>query len=54
MRPLTIPNLPAAAGLTARYFADASDYGRIVAAMCDAHAHDGIPWLPTEENIRTE
>lgn len=54
MTSLTIPGLPASARLTARNFADAGDYGRMAALMCEANARDGIPWLPTEENIRTE
>jgi len=52
-RPAALDRL-ADLGLTLRPFRDPSDYGHIAAAMCDANAYDGIPWLPTEENIRTE
>lgn len=51
---LSLPGMPATPGLTVRQFADGTDYARISALMCDANAHDDIPWLPTEENIRTE
>lgn len=41
-------------GLTARPFRDASDYAPMAALMGLANRHDGIPWFPTEETLRTE
>lgn len=41
-------------GLTVRSFRDLSDYGPMAAVMATANVHDGIPWVPTEEMMRTE
>ena len=41
-------------GLFVRPFRDMTDYGLIATLMGIANAVDGIPWLPTEENIRSD
>lgn len=41
-------------GLTLRPYHDPSDYGPMAALMSAANLHDGIPWVPTEEQLRTE
>ncbi len=41
-------------GLTIRPFRDAADYGLIAALQRVANSQDGIPWRPTEENLRSE
>ena len=41
-------------GLSVRPFRDATDYASIATLMGLCNAVDGIPWLPTEENIRSE
>ena len=41
-------------GLTVRPFRDLADYAPMAALMGRAHAVHGIPWLPTEENLRIE
>lgn len=52
-RPPAIDPL-AALGLTMRPFRDPTDYGPIAALMGLANLHDGLPWVPTEEQLRTE
>jgi mycothiol synthase len=44
----------AALGLTIRAFRDTADYGPMATLMAVANRHDGIPWVPTEEQMRTE
>jgi mycothiol synthase len=44
----------AALDLTLRPFRDLADYGPMAALMAIANLHDGIPWVPTEEQMRTE
>ena len=41
-------------GLSVRPFRDDTDYAPLATVMGSANAHDGIPWLPTEENMRAE
>jgi len=41
-------------GLTIRPFRDLADYGPMAALAGEANLHDGIPWVPTEEHLRTE
>lgn len=49
-----LPGEPTIPGLRARHLRDASDYDRVAELMSAAHAFDGIPWLPTGENLRVE
>jgi mycothiol synthase len=49
-----LPGSPPIPGFRARHLRDASDYGRMAELMCTTHAFDGIPWLPTGENLRVE
>jgi mycothiol synthase len=53
-RSLDLDGAPPIPGLRARYFADSSDYGRLSELMVAANIYDGIPWLPTAENLRVE
>lgn len=41
-------------GLTIRAFRESADFGPMAALMGHANVHDGIPWAPTEEQIRTQ
>ena len=41
-------------GLVMRQFRDADDYTRLAELISAAHRHDGIPWLPTAENLQVE
>ena len=41
-------------GLTIRPFRDLADYAPMAALMGIANVHDGIPWVPSEEQMRTE
>jgi len=54
IRRLERPGAPAIPGLDARFFTDASDYGRLSGLMIAANTHDGIPWLPTAEHLQIE
>lgn len=47
----TVPGLP---GVRFRPFGDASDYERLAGLMAACNRHDGIPWLPTVSNLRSE
>jgi mycothiol synthase len=49
-----LPGSPSIPRLRARYLRDASDYGRLAELMNTTHAFDGIPWLPTGENLQIE
>jgi mycothiol synthase len=51
---LELAGAPPIAGLRARQLRDASDYARLAELMWAAHSFDGIPWLPTGENLRVE
>lgn len=53
-RPLEREGAPPIAGLTARFFADASDYARLAALFRAASLADGVPWLPTDEQVQLE
>ena len=54
MTSIALDRLPRSLGLTARAFRDASDFEPMAALQSLANAHDGIPWLPTEESFRTQ
>ena len=41
-------------GLVMRPFRDADDYTRLAELISATHRHDGIPWLPTAENLQVE
>ena len=49
-----VVDLPAGLDLTVRAFRDATDYAPMAALMRVANTADGIPWLPTDEQFRTE
>lgn len=51
---MDIPGSPSIPGLRTRHLRDVSDYGRLAELMSSAHAFDGIPWLPTAENLQVE
>jgi mycothiol synthase len=51
---LELEAAPPISGLRTRFFTDASDYARLSALMIEAHALDGIPWLPTAQNLQVE
>ena len=52
--PRTVEAHLADLGLTIRPFRDPADYAPMAALMRIANAHDGIPWMPSEEQMRTE
>jgi mycothiol synthase len=54
LRYLDLDGAPPIPGFRARYFSDASDYARLAELMTATNIHDGIPWLPTAENLRVE
>jgi mycothiol synthase len=54
IRSLTLENAPAIPGLEARFFSDASDYDRLSELAIAANLHDGIPYLPTAQNLQIE
>ena len=45
---------PAIPGIRVRYFSDDSDYDRLSELMIEANKFDGIPWLPTTQNLKVE
>lgn len=49
-----LPELPPIAGVRARPFRDAADYGRLAELLGAAHTFDDIPWLPTAQNLQVE
>jgi mycothiol synthase len=51
---LELEGAPPIPGLRTRFFTDASDYERLSALMIEAHTLDGIPWLPTAQNLQVE
>ncbi len=47
-----LPIEPPVDGLEARFLADDADYEPLAQLIRDVHAFDGIPWLPTADNLR--
>lgn len=54
IRPLERSGAPAIPGLQARFFSDDSDYAPLAALYRAANAADGVPWLPTDEQVRLD
>ena len=54
IRPVTLEDVPALPGLMARHFHDASDYERLSELTIAASLEDGIPYLPTAQNLQVE
>ena len=54
IRRVTLEDAPAIPGLTARHFHDASDYERLSELTIAASLEDGIPYLPTAQNLQVE
>src|SRR4051812_103982 len=54
MRSVTLDPLPSVPGIRARHFADASDYERLAALTTAASLADGIPYLPSAQNLQVE
>ena len=54
IRSVTLEDAPAIPGLRARHFHDASDYERLAEITCAASLDDGIPYLPTAQNLQIE
>ncbi len=52
--PVTLEDAPAIPGLVARHFHDASDYERLSELTIAASLEDGIPYLPTAQNLQVE
>ena len=50
----SLANLDPSLGLGVRPFGGLAEFGPMAAMSRLANAHDDIPWLPTEENMRTE
>ncbi len=53
-RPVEIVGLPSIPGITARFFTGDADYDHLARLHVAANEFDGIPWLPTADNIRVE
>ena len=53
IRSVTLEDAPDIPGLTARHFHDASDYARLAELTVAASLEDGIPYLPTAQNLRS-
>lgn len=51
---ITLPDAPGIAGLSFRPFDPERDYEGFVGLMREAHITDGIDWIPTIENLRSE
>ncbi|HXI81269.1 MAG TPA: GNAT family N-acetyltransferase [Verrucomicrobiae bacterium] len=49
-----LPDAPPIPGLRFRMFDPARDYEDLVGLIREAHLVDGIDWIPTVENLRTE
>lgn len=54
LRWLDLAGAPDIPGLRTRYFSDDSDYERLAGLMSEANTFDGIPWLPTAQNVKVE
>ena len=54
IRTVTLEDAPAIPGLMARHFHDASDYERLSELTVAASLEDGIPYLPTAQNLQVE
>ncbi len=54
IRSATLENVPNILGLTARHFHDASDYERLSELTIASSLADGIPYLPTAQNLQVE
>ncbi|HEY8636432.1 MAG TPA: GNAT family N-acetyltransferase, partial [Candidatus Limnocylindrales bacterium] len=53
-REVELPGAPPIAGLQFRTFHPDRDYEGLVGLIRDAHLADGVDWVPTVENLRTE
>jgi mycothiol synthase len=53
-REVDLPGAPRIAGLQFRTFHPDRDYEGLVALIREAHLADGVDWIPTVENLRTE
>jgi mycothiol synthase len=51
---LDLPGMPAIPGLRARHVRDDADYARLAHAFAEANLGDGIPWLPTADQLRLD
>ena len=51
---LDLEGAPPIPGLRARFFSDASDYGRLSALTIAANRFDDIPYLPSPHNLQVE
>lgn len=49
-----LPERPPVAGLTADFLTDDADYEPLSALIRACHEHDGVPWLPTADNLRLD
>jgi mycothiol synthase len=54
IRPVTLEDVPALPGLVARHFHDATDYERLSELTIASSLEDGIPYLPTAQNLQVE
>ena len=54
IRSVTLEDAPAIPGLTARHFHDASDYESLSELTIAASLEDGVPYLPTAQNLQVE
>jgi mycothiol synthase len=54
IRPLELEAAPPIPGLQARFFSDASDYHSMADLFGTANIADGVPWVPTAQNVELE
>ena len=54
IRTATLADVPGLPGIRARHFADASDYERLADLTVEANLADGIPYLPSAQNLQVE
>jgi mycothiol synthase len=54
VRTASLDDVPALPGLRARHFSDASDYERLAELTTTANLADGIPYLPSAQNLQVE
>ena len=50
----TLPDSPPVPGLRTRFLVDDADYEPLAELIRTCHEHDGIPWLPTADNLRLD
>jgi mycothiol synthase len=50
----SLPGAPPVPGLRPRFLVDDADYEPLAELIRTSHVHDGIPWLPTADNLQLD